>query len=329
MICSQNCKTQQQVASTAHQIARAASLYGVTEIIVYNVESKKEDQSKETDVKRLAGFLRYFVTPSYLRKSVFSNLSDYESAKKLPKLPRVPFLSHNSNGAKYLEGLSVPRKIEKKKGKNKRKRKAMKAEEDLTSYINIGESEYLQLSNGVKIPIHSRVIVDKENKVVVSAAEAYGFGKKTGKLSAEEPIWFPEAFGYNVREVTNFGQVFTECLFPEGYKYTAWVPCSEVEGSPESTKSTQQALDLISLIEEETFLKQGVPSSDPTNPKEDIPVLVVFGNWSELSTVILADQENFAGMVEAESLFDGRVRVSRAARIEDAALTILAKIDGL
>lgn len=292
--------------------------------MIYNSETSGKD-GKETEL--LAGLLRYFVTPSYLRKTVFTDLAQFEAAaKKLPKLPRVPFLSHSSSGnssgsGKYLQGLSVSRKVEKKKGKNKKKRQALRAEEELTPYINIGESKFLELSNGVKVPINSRVLVDLEKKAVVGVAEVYG------KPDKEDPIWMPESFGYSVREVSSFGQVFTECPYPDGYKYTAWVPCAAEELSNDS--ATKQALTTISLVEDESFLKQGVPQSDPTQKNEDIPVLLVFGGWPELSAAILADQATFAGMTEAEPLFDGRVRVSRATRVEDAALAVLGKIDGL
>lgn len=195
----------------------------------------------------------------------------------------------------------------------------MKADEELTGFVNVGEAEFLQLSNGVKVPVHSRVIVDTKKKAVVSVAEVYG--KRT---NSEDSIWTPETFGYSVREVGSFGKVFTECPYPDGYKYTAWVPCSE---APD--ESATKALSSIALIQDESFLKDGVPPMDPAATKEDVPVLLVFGAWTDLSGAILADQESFAGLTEAEPLFDGRLRVSRAARIEDAALEALGKIDGL
>lgn len=339
VISDKNCKTQQQVASAAHQIARAATLYSVSEIIVYSASTDKSKATKNTQL--LAGFLRYFVTPSYLRKSVFPNdISSYQVARKLSKLPRVPFLSHEP-GSKYLQGLSVARKVEKKKGKNKRKKKAMRADEDMTGFVNIGEAEFLELSNGVKVPIHSSVIVDKEKKSVVGVvADIYA------KPTPEDPIWTPGTFGYSVRQVDSFGSVFTECPYSDGYKYTAWVPCAQDtnnDGNDDdasiserssaaaaaATAAEKQALSKISLIEDESFLKQGVPQSHPTGEGEDIAVLLVFGRWEDVSKAILADQESFAGLTEAEPLFDGRVRVSRATRIEDGALTVLGRIDGI
>lgn len=319
------CKNPQQVAATAHQIGRAATLYGVAEIVIYRASKSEQDTSSAA---LLAGFLRYFITPSYLRKSVFKGeLSTYDPvAKKLPKLPRLPFLSHGESG-QYLQGLSVPRKVDKKKGKSKRKRAAMRAEEELTSYVNIGGEELLQLSNGVKIPVHSRVLVDKQKKAVVSVADVYK--SDTTAPGNEDPIWTPDSFGYSVREISAFGKVFTECPYTDGYKYTAWVPCRAAAVTADKDEATTKALASIALISDETFLKAGVPQSDPAATREDIPVLLVFGDWPSLSRAILADQESFAGLTEADPLFDGRLREGRATQPEDAVLEALAKIDGL
>ena len=205
-------------------------------------------------------------------------------------------------------GFSVPRRIEKLKGKSagKRKKKGQLAEEKLTTYINIGAEKYLQLSNGVKVPIHSRVIVNTESNAVATAAEAFD-------VACNHKVR-----GDTARHVAAFGQVFTESPYPDGYKYTAWAPAREAADLP--------ALNSITLLPESSFLKTGVPQADP---KEDVPVLLVLGPWRELSAAILADQENFAGLDQAEPLFDGRLANSQAPSTEASVLNALARIDGL
>ncbi|KAF5126711.1 hypothetical protein DV495_003265 [Geotrichum candidum] len=320
-----HCKTAHQAAWTAHKIARAATLYGISEIIIYDTPSlskestpaSSESSSSSSNGKKLAGYLNYFITPSYLRKQVFGpEVSDYKAAQKLPKLSNLPFLSHDG---KYLVGFSVPRRIEKLKGKSagKRKKKGQLAEEKLTTYINIGAEKYLQLSNGVKVPIHSRVIVNTESNAVATAAEAFDVACNH-KVRGDTAFWTPEGFGYTVRHVAAFGQVFTESPYPDGYKYTAWAPAREAADLP--------ALNSITLLPESSFLKTGVPQADP---KEDVPVLLVLGPWRELSAAILADQENFAGLDQAEPLFDGRLANSQAPSTEASVLNALARIDGL
>lgn len=352
------CRTQQQVAATAHQIARAATLYGTSEIVIYNVdydeinqlslkpeeevvkttaepvagapkklvftdeldeapapkESTKKDAEKDADLKRLEGFLRYFVTPSYLRKTVFGDLKPYECAKKLPKLPNVPFLSHNASG-RYIEGLSVAKKVEKPKKKSKAK--------DTTSFVNIGAAEYLELSNGSKIPVNARVVVDTSTKSVVTPAEAYGRPVPTSPES--NTTWTTPAYGYSVRTVSNFGAIFTECPHPSGYKFTAWVPCSEFSVSTTTSAASEHALERIEQMTAQSFLKKGID----TEPSEPAHILLVFGKWKEVAASISADSQNLGDVKEPESLFDGRVRMSRATRVEDAVMIALAKIDGI
>lgn len=278
-----------------------------------------------SDADRLAGFLNYFITPSYLRKSLFDDLKPYASAKKLPKLPNTPFLSHTSSTDRYLMGLSVAGKKVEKKSHKSSKRKSKKKE--TTSFVNIGESVYLELGNGAKVPVNSRIIVDTKNKTVVTVAEAYGglaAAAANENIETEEPAWTSIPLGYNVRVVKNFGDVFTESPFPDGYRYTAWVPCSEFLVSTSTAEATEQALKTVSLISEDSFLKKGI-----TEEEDQVPLLLVFGKWKELAATILSDNENFGDLTEPTSLFDGRVRVSRATRVEDAVLVALAKIDGM
>lgn len=298
----------------------------MSEIIVYNSSTPDSDSStenknisgKNTDNgKTLAGYLNYFITPSYLRKQVFgTDLTFYDAAQKLPKLSGLPFLSH---GGKYLVGVSVPRRIEKPKGKvsGKRKKKGQLADEKLTSYINIGTEKFLQLSNGVKVAVNTRVVVNTETQAIATAAEAFDVGRNR-KVCGDAAFWSSDSFGYTVRHVAAFGQVFTESPYPDGYKYTAWAPAHEAADLP--------ALSAITPLTDSSFLKTGVPQTDP---KEDVPVLLVFGRWQELSAAILADQENFAGLPQAEPLFDGRLTASQAQSVETSVLMSLAKIDGL
>lgn len=285
-------------------------------------------ESSQGDAERLAGFLNYFITPSYLRKSVFGDLKPYESAKKLPKLPNTPFLSHKASpSGQYLVGLGVASKVDKKKHKTKSSKKKSKKNE--TSFVNIGGAEYLELSNEAKVPVNARVVVDVQKKILVSVAEAF---KLPGdSIDTEEPAWTTSgtaaSLGYTVRIASSFGQIFTESPFASGYKFTACVPCSEFSVSASTKAATDSALSSISLITDDSFLQKGI-SAEPSDT-EAVPVLLVFGKWKELATSILADVENFKDLKTPESVFDGRVRVSRATRVEDAVLIALAKIDGI
>lgn len=369
------------MAATAHQIARTAVQFGVSEIIVYDTakpsreesapvvvaqeleKPKKivfgEDSSDEpqpstedkstpitndddaelSDQDKLVGLLEYFVTPSYLRKSLFGDRTHFfdSIAKKLPKLPGLDLLNHENS--RYFIGLSVNRKVRKSKTRTitssngrKRKRKTKvtgSAEENdpgLTGYVNIGEKKVLKLAGKVKVPVHSIVVIDKETKAVVSPEDAFGNDKKLEQLQKKgietsDTHWTTVGFGYKVRKVENFGQVFTECPYSGGYRYTAFAPCAEfLEQQNKATGANE-----IALIEEETFLIKGIT----TTPGDDVPVLLITGKWKELEQAVLADSVNFAGLEKAQMLFDGRIRMGRGARVEDAVLIAMSKIEGL
>lgn len=143
------CRSQQQATHIAHQIARAAIYYRISEIIIYDVpveESKSqaetgkkkiffEEEEKKTDsgpksseeAIELAKLLQFFITPSYLRKAVFGDLKSLHYAKKLPKLPGLPFMNHEKS--RHLEGFAVEGRIgkKKKKGLKSKKQIALKA----------------------------------------------------------------------------------------------------------------------------------------------------------------------------------------------------------
>lgn len=334
MISQNNCKNLQQTAAVAHQIARAATLYGVTEIIVYNTDistgaaEEKQQTKANEDAQLLLELLRYFVTPSYLRKSVLDSKIEEKIdrvAKKLPKLSRLPFLNHSE---KYLQGYSVKKTATTNKSQKKRKSKAQIKEEKLTNLINIGEKQLMVLSNGVKVPIDTLVLVDKSKQSVVTVQEAFDLARNR-KLKGEEPFWSPDGFGYRVRLASKFGQVFTECPFTDGYKFTAWAPCGGAEETESQAQEQAEALNSISVVNESSndgFFKVGVPQADP---KEDVPLLLVYGEWHELSATILFDKDNFEGLPEPQVLFDGRIKALRARQFEDAVLMGLAKVDGL
>lgn len=369
MVSATNCRTAQQAAAAAHQIARAATQFGVSEIIVYNsdkpetkeaaaaeiksakkvvfdsveeekVKEPEETEDRLTDQDQLVGLLEYFVTPSYLRKALFGDKARYfdSIARKLPKLPGLDFLNHEES--RYFVGLSVARKVAKERTrtsvsstgrKRKRKSKVSGTPEDrdasITGYINIGDKKVLKLAKDVKIPVNSIVVVDKESKAVVSPEEAFGNEKKLEALQKKgletsADYWTTVGFGYKVRKVERFGQVFTECPYAGGYRYSGFAPCSEFLEDPAAAAA---AVGEIPLIEEETFLIKGIT----TTPGDDVPVLLVTGKWKDVERAVLADTENFGGLDKAQAIFDGRVRMGRGSRVEDAVLIALAKIEGL
>lgn len=330
-----SCRSQNHATYIAHQISRAAVLYGVTEIIIYDIpeeevssqENNKEasDQPKKVkfddddigsgvDAKikhkvqasdnsiRLANLLQYFVTPSYLRKSIFEHSKEFQYAKKLPKLPGLPFQNHKSS--RFLEGVTVRSGIaksgKKKKGKKSKKQLELEA---TTEFVNVGLDEFIKLEDQ-KLPTNTRVTVDIEERKTVSPFQAYN-----SVLSSFTPFK-TQSFGYSVRVAPSFGSIFMESIFPQGYSFTAYVPCEEF-----TLKEFTDTSSNIKQIEPELLSQQKTSSQN---------LLLIFGIWKEIVRTVKMDSE--LGDTEAFRLFDGRLACQRGVRTEDTVLISLAQI---
>ncbi|CAN6633062.1 hypothetical protein TRVA0_014S00254 [Trichomonascus vanleenenianus] len=323
---SRICRSQQQATHLAHQIARAAAHYGADEIvvfevpeatqpeemaeqpkkIVFNEEEEEDKQDKEeklepaeTNGVRLSALLQYFITPSYLRTQLFGkSAKQFQYAKKLPKLPGLPFL--NRSDSKYLEGVTVRANVITNGGKVKKYKKGqLKSKkvlqlESMTNYVNVGRDALIKLDD--RVPVDARVTVDVEARKVVSPKVAYADSST-------------KTFGYVVRLAPSFGKIFTESSRPEGYSYTVYVGCNQF-----ITPSNEA---------------EGIPSVTPQKLREGEKqhLLLVFGRWAEVDGAVKSD-EDLAGVESAKELFDARIESrSGNCRVEDAVLATLAKLE--
>lgn len=331
-----SCASLQQATHVAHQIARAAIFCQVDEIIVYDpcdpVESssssavepakkkivfgEEEDhevKSQPEPVKQdmpagtlLASLLQFFVTPSYLRRITFPDTRIFEYAKKLPKIPGLPFMNHSK--ARYLEGITVKHKIDKKtmakfkKGSTKSKKQL--ALESSTHKVQVGDDLLLNLDPAQqKVPVGMRVTVDTDKKRVVSARTAYG----------------SEYFGYGVRVATHFGKVFTQCpLSADGYSYTVYVPCQEFLAGP--NVALPAAVKGLATANPSNLRRQGATSTDSR-------ILLVYGRWNQVDRAVGQDSEDLAQVTDAKALFDARLAIRSCGRVEDAVMMSLSKLD--
>lgn len=323
VIAEANARNLQQATSIAYQIAKAATLYNVSEIVVLDIPNQQDvadsagpiiaaaatggqkitfndeiiepqseqkpsqAQAENDESLLLATLLQYFVTPPYLVKAVFKNskfAKKFKYAEKLPKIPSLPFMANNNVYKDFKEGLSVAKKTPKIVKKNK---KVSGKKLTVTKYVNIGDSELLEL-NGPDIPVNVRVTVDIKNKQVVSPRDAYGVvGNKS-------------TFGYFVRVCRSFTSIFTESTFTDGYTKSYYVGCNEFFGKPETG------------IKKERF-------SDITNGK----ILLVMSSWQHLQTSF--ESEAVDGVEKVGDLFDGELELETGIRVEDAAMVGLAK----
>lgn len=322
-------KSYQQAVHTAYQIARAAVAYNVDEIVIYEPSERPDikqektskgetssfgkpkivfnsdasnDQKPELSERAvtLASLLQFFVTPDYLRKSIFTpetTTTNFEYAKKLPKL-LLPFME--SRDARYKEGMSIPMILNKnvKSKISKQKRNVKKAEakgvelqpptiDGATPYINIGAAEPHELEYGESVPVGVRVTVDTKENKVVSAKEAYG-----------------RDTGYSVRVATDFSHIFTMPSTPEGYDYTVWCPGGEFRQS--ELEPETQPKPILAL------------------PRTVKRPLFVFGQWDHVEDAVKHDTA--LGVSGAKELFDSKVDFKRPVRVEDGVLVALDRL---
>ncbi|KAG7193255.1 uncharacterized protein KQ657_001018 [Scheffersomyces spartinae] len=331
-----NAANLEHVTHIAYQVAKAAATFNVSEIVIIDVPNEKEEsydssvvlkgdkggtklkfdddeETKKMDSKvasnenvnnepqlkdmrtfdngvLFATLLQFFVTPPYLVQTVFAKNQYKNKFGVAKKLPKISMLPFMSNNEVY-RSFKEGLTIAKRTPQTLNKRKKVKGSKlSVTKYVNIGEKEPLELV-GQDVPVNVRVTVDIANKKVVSPLEAYGFQGCKG------------TFGYQVRHARLLSAVFTGSGFEDGYTCSLHVLCQDYFGN--SVVSTE--------------LKP------PSNSKDR--VLLVFSNDRELEALKKADSQ-LSSIDSVSQLFDGRINVPTAARVEDAVFIALTRCLG-
>ncbi|CAH0605854.1 unnamed protein product [Chrysodeixis includens] len=192
----------------AGQIARAACVFCVDEVIVYDdigdkMNTKKSKLEDADGVKiarkscvQLARILQYLECPQYLRKHFFPIHKDLEFAGLLNPLD-APHHLRMSNDFQFREGITMNKKVKPGRG----------------SQVNVG---LLQ-------DISTDKLLNPGIRVTVKMLPTQEGGKKLkGKIvslttpRAETGVYW----GYTVRIANNLSQVFTQSPYKDGYDLT-------------------------------------------------------------------------------------------------------------
>ncbi|ODQ80850.1 hypothetical protein BABINDRAFT_161053 [Babjeviella inositovora NRRL Y-12698] len=247
-----------------------------------------------------ATLLQYFITPTYLAKSLFTGNPTtkklypmLQHALKLPKISTLPFMQNNEVYKNFKEGLTIPhRRVMGKKNRSKKMAK--------TKYVNIGESEPLELAEGQEVPVNVRVTVDLLNKKIVSPIDAYGIPQTASVKTS---------FGYMVRIAKKFSDIFTECGYGEkGYDRSIYISA----GDYFMNKGQGRQLAEIKEV--------GTGTDDAQR------VLLLCGKWSDFDASFARDRASLEGVASTAQMFEGEMRVPHGVKIEDGALIALAKL---
>ncbi|CAG5131464.1 unnamed protein product [Candidula unifasciata] len=198
-----NAQSMELRAYLAGQVARAAAIFNVDEIVIFDETSQaKQDPSEFSGLKKpghgntqLFHILQYLECPQYLRKMFFPYHQDLKYAGLLNPLD-IPHHLRESDFCEYREGVTLNKPISAKKEKG--------------SYANVGLKKDVILNMNIKPG--QRVTVrlkeqdtDKKNLagVVVSPTEP----RETAGI-----YW-----GYTVRVASCLSEVFTESPHEGGY----------------------------------------------------------------------------------------------------------------
>jgi predicted SPOUT superfamily RNA methylase MTH1 len=316
-----------------HQISEAATLHGVQNIIIYNVdyeqvekfsfkpEPEEKPEAKTTTnassgaAKDLKPKKLVFGDEPLPKKVVFGD----ERAKNENESPTVEGKNTNTDRLvdllnyfvtppnlrktlfrdlkPFVAAKKLPKLIDfsskytvglgTSSGKIEKKSSSKKKDSNKTKLVNIGLNEVLELSKD-KVQISSRVVIDLVSKKVVTNSD----DEEAGRL-----------LGYTVSVVNDLNDILANEKSSK-----LWVPCTEFLASKSTAEMTDAAFQNIETV------------VDPANLKTN--VFLVFGKWKEIIFSVEEQPENKS----VEDLFDGRVRSIKDARVEDAIVIALSKL---
>ncbi|CAK3791526.1 related to transcription co-repressor GAL80 [Lecanosticta acicola] len=280
-----NALTHDQKTSLAGQIARACAVFCVDEVVIFD---DGQAQTREPERDGYTAFadpnfflyhvLTYLETPPNLRKALFPMHPDLRTAGALPSLD-MPHHIRSDEWCPFREGITT--------GPGKTGSSAI---------VDCGLRQKVVIP--VEIEANTRVTLSLPTDLPNSHASTIHGEAVSPETPREQAGYY---WGYNVRQASSLGTVFTECPFDGGYDVS--IGTSE-RGKPVNAITNSQDPSYVEL-----------------NWKH---FLVVFGGVSGLEAALAADEElQAAGVSKAEELFDRWINLvpgqgSRTIRTEEA-----------
>ena len=200
------------------QIARAAAVFNVDEIVVYdeyalsvgNDGDVAFDERKKC-VQHLTKILEYLECPQYLRKYLFPIQKDLEYAGLLNPLDCIHHLKSHELSLPYREGIVLNKPIKDKANNG--------------SFIYVGIDNEVQINNILKpnvrvtVKFDPSILTGNDDATEGSATKRRRVKKLKGiAVSPHEPRTNMGLYwGYTVRSAGSLSKVFGECSFKGGY----------------------------------------------------------------------------------------------------------------
>ncbi|DBA04347.1 TPA: hypothetical protein N0F65_002109 [Lagenidium giganteum] len=194
-----NAQTKELKTYLAGQVARAAVIFQVDEIIVFDDQlgaSKDEGPKKKANDCHvfLNRILQYLETPQYLRKALFPMHKDLSCAGLLNPLDTPHHLRANEWSV-YREGIVVDRPLKNNEG----------------SHVNVGLMKEVAVDKRIQPGIRVTVRIDESTK----DHKKKMLGKLVSPAEPREQLGL--YWGYTSRYASSLSGVWTECPFKGGY----------------------------------------------------------------------------------------------------------------
>lgn len=198
-----NAQSHELATRLAGQIARAATIYRIDEIVVFDNNGCSMDDpttvgTSEGDKSHAAFFirvLRYLETPQYLRKSLFTKHSGLRFVGLLPPLD-APHHLRKHEWASYREGVTLEEK----------------APNSVGTMVDVGLDQNVAIDKGLGPGIRITVAMGTDRDL--STGKLHQVVQSTTPREEEGMYW-----GYKVRYAPNLSSVIDNCSYEGGYDY--------------------------------------------------------------------------------------------------------------
>jgi len=188
----QNAQSQELKAYLVCQIARAAAIFCVDEIIILADEKNLQEKGSVTEF--FAINLQYLETPQYLRKALFPVCPELRLSGLMNPLEAPHHLRANE-WFEFREGVVIKRPSKETNG----------------SWVNIGLMKDCQID--VKLPENTRVTVRLHEADFISDKFYNGTAVSPEEVRNKHDLYW----GYTVRAAYSMDEVFSQGPYQEGY----------------------------------------------------------------------------------------------------------------
>lgn len=303
-----NCQTHDQKTSLAGQIARAAAVFCVDEIIIFNdgqSQSVKRrptpggrDYTAEDERSGYTGFnnpddflyhvLSYLETPPHLRKLLFPMHPNLRTAGAMPSLD-MPHHMKASEWCVYREGVTVS--------------SSQRIPSDNGTLVECGLPAYARISAPVEPNTRVTVKFASTEEPFMDEQTTLDAEAVAPDLPREEAGYY---WGYACRMASSLSAVFTECPYDGGYDLSLGTSERGVSVAALTGSGTAKAANVAPVSRDWRHM------------------LLVFGGVAGLEVAFRADRELLeTGVADVKDVFDYWVNLvpdqgSRTIRTEEA-----------